>query len=246
MDEEEMDIELIEKYLANTLTSDEVAQVDARLKMDVAFAKKVNEYSDIIEGIRNVTQHDFIKEVAAWEDEIKADTKLVKPLWSRSYLSMAAGLVLLILVGMYLFYPRTENPQQLFVDYFTPYQNLISVRGGDEQEILNRAMEFYSANQYDKALPLLTDYLVDSPNDITALFYKGICELIIGNSDSAIKSFDQLLLGKNVFNEQAEWYRLLSYLKKNDKETALQLAKLIAEHPGHYYQSKAKEILKKI
>ncbi len=244
---EEEDIELIEKYFNKTLSSQEVEQFDIRFKADAAFAAMVDDYKDIIQGVRLAAQEDFQRDVTTWETELKNQEQTIRPLWWNPYLSIAAGLLILFVAGLYFFYPKdNNNTDQLFTAYFTPYEDVVSVRGDNQQITLSEALVFYNNGEYNKAADLFESYLKEQPNNASALLYKGISELTMNDADKAIRTFKKVTTLESIFKEQAEWYLTLSYLKAGDQQTTFTLAKKIADQPHHDYQTKASALMKQL
>lgn len=244
MDQEAMDIELIEAYFNKTLTMAEAEQFEMRIKADADFAEKVDDYKDIIGGIKLKGREDFQLEVAAWETAIENSTNRKKTIHWKYYRALAAGIVLFVLAGLYFFIPRSsKNNQELFQDYFVPYEDVMSVRGDDE---LNGAFEFYTKGNYENTIPLFKSYLLKHPDDANVLFYEGISELALGDTNQAVHSLEQVTKLKSIFKEQAEWYLALAYLLANKTDQAIALLKNIAAQPEHDYQSKANDLLLKL
>lgn len=253
MDNEELDIELIEKYLKGTLTPEELKNFDQRIKDDADFAEKIEDYKDIIDGIQLASHHEFKAEVASWEEEIKAEEgkgkQLVFTPWKK-YLSIAATLILLVTAGIYfLMPPKAVDSQHLFYAYFTPYEDIITVRGDESdvfQEKLQQAMVHYNNQNYQGAITLFRSYLESKPEDDAARLYLGICFLTEKEFKKSIDSFDPIISTEGRFKDQAEWYSALAYLASQDLDRAKQSLSFIVDQQGHDYNKKAIALLKEI
>jgi len=248
MDQEELDIELIEGYLNKTLTAAELLRFDNRIKTDVSFAEKVDDYKEIIENIKLKGQQDFRNEVAVWENEIKTESETKHIFW-KPYLSVAATILIILVAGLYFYSNRNQHKdeQQLFTAYFIPYEDVISVRGNSTQKTaLEQAMLLYNEEKYHEAIPYFKTYLSSNKNDLSALFYLTISELGLKNTEEVIPNLHFIITQNSVYHDQAQWYLALTYLMQKDKKSAIQILNTIENDPEHIFKSQAAELLSEI
>lgn len=227
-EEEEKDIDLIERYHNGALGDDELQSFKDRLATDPSFAQKTEDFRDIFIGIKAQGEKNFVEEVRQWEQEI-TNHKSFALNWK-----IAAGIILLIAATVYIYYPK-QNETDLFTAYFTPYEDVISVRG--EQA----PMDAYNRKDYAAAVRELST----SPGDLNTKFYLGVSLIANGEAGKGVEALDEVITGNGMLKEQAEWYRALGLiqLKKIDEaRSALQSI----NQPGHDYQEKAGELLEKL
>lgn len=244
MDQEELDIELIEGYFNKTLTEAEKDRFDERVKADADFAEKVDDYKEIIRGIRTKAEKDFKEDVASWEGELKREDRITKHIPWKTYLAIAAAILLLLVARIFIFTPdQPKTDQELFTTYFVPYEDVISVRDGSNgKSSLTTAMTFYNDGNYQEAVANLKAVLSDDPDNSEARFYLGASWLALMNGKEAIPVLQDVISQKNNYHDQAEWYLALAYLINQDDKDAMHLLERISNERSHTFHDKAKEL----
>jgi len=133
-------------------------------------------------------------------------------------------------------------------DYLNSYGKTqmagVTERGEGNDTLMEKASEYFNADAFDKALPLLDQaYRTDTTNQ-TALFYRGVARLHTGTVDAARGDLQRVFEGGSLFRYEAAFYMALSYAQKGDKTSALSwLDKIPAGAPG---ADKAAELRKKL
>jgi tetratricopeptide (TPR) repeat protein len=248
-EDEEKDIDLIEKYHKGVLSDHERRQVTERMAGDPVFATMVEDYTDIFSGIRSAGKEKFKATVAEWETEIKREEQQNKDAgFFSKYWQLAAVLLIVALVAVYFLVPGKETPEALYASYFVPYEDVLSVRDNSETW-LTEAMHFYNQKEYSAAADRFRRYIIFSSTDpkelSTETFYWGISLLESGKPDEAVAILGSVIYHEGLLKEQAEWYRALAYLKMGDIESCRnQLMEI--NRDGNDYQMKAAELLGKL
>ncbi|MBK8553291.1 MAG: hypothetical protein IPL53_20415 [Ignavibacteria bacterium] len=136
--------------------------------------------------------------------------------------------------------------EELFFLYFSPYENLVTVRSSKTKEkSLQEGMSFYTLKKYPEAVKLLKKYLIQYPDDSLIMFYLGISLLTSGKYKNASGMFKKILKSKNsLLFDHAKWYLALSYLKDSKPDKTLNELKSI-EKESVYFR-KAGNLMKKI
>lgn len=242
---EERDIDLIEKYHNGTLRTEENQAVKDRMASDPVFASMVEDYTDVIEGIRASGKEKFRAEVAGWEKELRAEeqqkSRSIGVFFSK-YWSIAAALLIVALVAVYFLVPqKAGGANELYTAYFVPYDDVMTVRE-ESNALLTEAIHFYNNKEYTAAAERFQNYVTENQNDLNAQFYLGLSLIESGKVNDGIDALGLVITGKGLLKEQAEWYRALGYLKLGDIESCKkQLEEINRE--GHDYQSKAVSLL---
>lgn len=157
-----------------------------------------------------------------------------------SYAGRIAAAVALLLVGFLGFQYATLSGDDLYAERATVYQ-IAASRSADEtasspEEQLEQQ---YSAQQYAEAV---ATYEQLSNPSLMAVFLAGNAYLQQDKTDQAIAAFREIVRingsqGINRFEEDAQYYLALSYLKANRSADALPLLKQIHENPQHSYHA---------
>jgi len=243
IDWNEDDIVLIENFLDGKLSPDERTRLELRLREDAVFERQVREFAELKKGIENVGRRELLSELQSWE-------KKEEPVKSRqvflSNTKIAIGIAALLLVGLssYFLWPA-QSHDELFQRYFEPYPNIImpQVRGADSSDstMIAKAFAAYDRGQWEAAL----DYFNKADTTLHLRLYTGICYLALNQSNNAISSFEEAIENDSIFNEQAQWYLGLAYLKSGNSRRAKELFEVIARG-GSSYKFKSTDILNHI
>lgn len=245
MEQEEKNIELIESYLAGTLSERERADFEKRCAENKDFAAEVEDYSLIMKEINSSQAHVFTQKLKTWEDEIAERETRVIPL--RRILSIAATFLIVVLAGGYMAsqYFNSQNSEELFTAYFKPYQDVISQRSNDADP-LQQGMDLYNQGDYANAIPHLKSFLDSHPAQRDVKCYLGISLLASDQTIEAKKVFEELVPHEpDLFTEIAEWNLALAHLKLDEKDLLKRSLEGIIAQPDHLYKTQAESLYSK-
>ena len=210
---------------------------------------------EIIELYEIIKDDDRIRETI--DEKIREKTYLLPEKKSRRILrsinkkrvywisSVAAIIVILIAVAAYYFISSPLTNEQIFKEYFTPYQNVVTVKGKNN-DLLSKSMLYYDIQQYDLAIKNIRSVLVKNPGNQDATFYLGNCYLAQGKASLAKQKF--IVLSSDTaskYYSPATWYLAMAVLLDNDMESAQQLF-LQIKSSGNFYAVQAAKILEEI
>lgn len=269
MTDEEMDIELIEKYHKGLLDEVSLEAFLEREKRDKDFADKVKLYRYIISGIEYYgKQLEVAESISGWENEIKGHDKKkhFEVLKTSSpagrersffmpsqgvYWMAAAVITLLIVSSVFLLWPSSPDNMALYKMYYQPYPNVFdpTVRGDadtDTVSTIKDAFRAYNEGDYNKAIEYFNEALShdDKLEKDNALFYLGNSYLAIDSAMAAQRVLEQIDEQSHV-SDQAKWYLGLAYLKSNDLEGARIVLEELTNH-SNSYRDKASKIIQEI
>jgi TolA-binding protein len=118
--------------------------------------------------------------------------------------------------------------------------------------MLDKGIRAYNNSDFTEAIHQFNSYINSGeaqPKEIGELrFYIGVATLAKGNTTEAEKIFADLANDsgrKHTFQEEAQWYLALTYLKADNISQAKKQLKKVAKI-GHPYEEKAKHILTQI
>ena len=263
--EEESNI--IENYLLGNASPEEAAAVEKRMSEDIRFResvllqkelhasldendwsfakkvapKKVQEYEQLFKSKETAQLQEAILQAQL---NYKKDTTKSRRPWL--YYLSAALIVVLITIGIVL--QKEQNPQELYVEYYTvsDIPSLVS-RGGEDDTSLIDAERYFEDGEYNKALEILTPKVATvTKNKATVLLYKGISEMELAQYEKAHTTFDQLIESDLIDAPMGLWYKALLYLKVEDSEKAKELLLQINASSSNYKYTEAKALLEEL
>jgi tetratricopeptide (TPR) repeat protein len=162
---------------------------------------------------------------------------------------IAASVIILVGLGSWFFlFNQNPSPEQLYNQYFSPYENVIApiVRDQVKLDKKAQAFAFYEQGQYEKAIESL-DALTpqDSLDALTIKFYKANAYLELEKFDKSKLLFEQVVAQNKEWQEESLWYLGLIALKDNEVATSISyLTKLQKDNAA--FKHKAKALLKEL
>ncbi len=165
------------------------------------------------------------------------------PLFTRikaNGMKIAAVMIFVISVGGVLTKYMVTSPASLATKYFTPYELGIT-RGGAVRDQLDLA---YKANNWTAVVAAFQDR---APKTAKDYFLTGLAYLQLKNYSSANSLFSTLMQQNStskhpLFEDEAEFYAAMSYLRNNQAEKALPLLDKISADPDHLYHRQVTEM----
>jgi len=276
MNRENISQDTIDQYLQNELSQDDRIAFEKILKEDEGLQQDVKLTRHIINGFNKEGEKKAIEEMKTLspdafkavlaeaekkyhkepESEVVVKTVIETPPRRLNKLfvtisSVAAVAIILLYVGLQPKYA----PDGLFREYYTvPDYEDVPTRGGnsfteEQTKSIDDAITFYYKGEYDDALAAFEKATTglqeeDIPDDI--LFYISICRIEAGEVGDAIRGLRYLSVDDNIYNQDAQWYLALTYLKTGDREVAAILLSEINSNKEHLYNQSAKDLLAKL
>lgn len=241
MMEEDKDIELLEGYLENTLSPEDNAAVETRLRTDSDLHQLLADLKILRASIRENSRVQLKQELIDIENALSEKPE-AKSVSFRPWLIGVAASVVLI-VATFLLWPKPTNTQELFAQYFEPYPNVImpTVRGDLEPDttLMAKAYRAYDSGDYEKAITFFEQV---KAKDEGVYLYLGNSYLADNEPEKAIVCFEKVINDFEVFDEQAEWYLSMCYIRAGDLKKAKDLLNTIASKEGSY-KIKAEQVL---
>lgn len=230
--------ELIEKYFSNRFSDSEFSQIQELLENDSEFKAKFYSQLEVQQTIAS-EKHAPLKERLKKLDQNPKKSK------SR-YLYAAAVLVVLFGIGV-LFYDPPTDYNQLYVQNFEPYPNVITLTNRSEATTDNfskAAFEHYDTGNFAAAAADFETLFKNHPQDFY-LFYQGMSLLANGDTEKGVDVMENYSWEENKsdFATVANWYLGLAYLKI-ERETIAKKHLLKVSNSESNLNKSAKEILK--
>jgi tetratricopeptide (TPR) repeat protein len=237
-------LDIVDRYLEGSLSEQERTAFEERLLQDEKLQQQVDDMKLIRAGIIHASRKAALQNLKTLENTLPLVEVKVIRFWTNTWLQAAAALLIGLLA--YTFWPSSVNEQELFATHFEVYPNIImpTVRGVVENDSTVKAQAFRAYDQQDYVLAIqLFEKL--SVQDEAVLLYLGNSYLASGQPEKALLLFERVLNNYDVFDEQAEWYVAVTYLKLEEREKAREaLQKVVARESS--YKAKALLILEKL
>lgn len=229
--------EFIERYFDGLLSAEEMKDFDRLKSNDEEFLKELELFKKANQAVRLstiISLKSDIKQIHKDMEEVK------KPrIISLIRIGVAASILLVVGIG---FYAQSYSNRNLYNEAFSPVGDYIT-NMDDEFTDMEKAMELYDRNQFEKAKLLFTQ-VYDSTGDQVALFYVGHCEYQAGNMQKAIQDLSKV---SNSYESEAQWYIALAYLKINDVDRSINmLDNIIDGNQDEKFTVKARQLKEKL
>jgi tetratricopeptide (TPR) repeat protein len=255
--------QLIEQYLHDELSGEQLREFQERLSTDAHFRKEVALERAILKNLRAVGRQQeklklesFHQEMVEVSDhtlqvEAKDEPKAGKQVRfiPKQYLIAAASIVLIIAATLiFITLPGSRaDSDTLFAAQFRPYPSMQIQRGTSVVNLSSSAFVAYNKGDYSVSIELFNKVL-EIGKDESILFYLGNAYLAANKPKEAILTFENYLKEYQEFRIEAKWYLGLSYLKnKQEQQAKQQFEELIKSiPPTNAYSIKAQEILKQL
>lgn len=242
----EQDLALIDRYLQQAASPEEVAQVERRMAQDPAFAQQVELIKEMSTALSQPTAA-FRGRVQAAMEAIDREEKTssLQPRWGYA---VAAAVALLVVVGLYLTF-RSGKPDyaQLAENTFAaPPSPFLQRDTARAQQPLLQGAEAYEQGDYHRAIVQWQQVPADHPRYGEVRLYLGISELANGQPQAAIQGLTPLLQAPQPeLQQSAQWYLALAWLRQQEPQQVLPLLRELASGRSSF-ATRAQKLLAEI
>jgi tetratricopeptide (TPR) repeat protein len=223
LDISQKELEAIEKFIFQQMNAEETAAFTKKLNSDLALQHKLETVKLLLVGIQEAELEKKLEEfhngmLSTKKNRFQQPTKTFA---IKKWL-VAASVLVIVGLGMLLFWNRDTKGEKLFAAYFQPEPGLISEMGTSDNYLFNRAMVDYKIGDYDAALLTWESLLASKPENDTLNYFIGSAWLAKEKEETAIAHFKKVIANENsFFKNDALWYTGLALLKSNKKMEAL-------------------------
>jgi hypothetical protein len=251
-------MERMELRRQDKLSGAELADFEKQLSGDVDFAREYELFLASVVAQQLTAREDEREKLKIIETRLKREqeenqsARLSKTrrggrgkLASR-WAAAAAVLLLVSFAGYRFGMPGKPDMADLYVQYFDPYENLITKQSVDGDAMLLQAMAAYDAGEYSRASQAF-EALPDSVREGDLMrIYRGNAFLETGNLPRSKEILLQVLEGGDQrLRGTAAWYLAMAGLKSDDSAMAREYLTRAADlDPA--YKSKVQEILQRL
>ncbi|HYE55776.1 MAG TPA: tetratricopeptide repeat protein [Chitinophagaceae bacterium] len=226
----EITSELLIQYLDNELDAVERASVETALAADQDLQNLLERLKLAKLAFSQYARREAVAGILS--DEKKESAPVVKINRMRSVLRIAAVLLVLLVIGGIVQYSLLDA-QRLYSAQYKQY-TLGTTRAAESASPLERA---YRNHNFGDVIAI---YEKNDSLSNTDHFLAGQAYLQTGNATRAIVAFENQININGVlpfkpYQDDAEYYLALSYLKLGEVSTALELFEKINQQPQHAY-----------
>ncbi|MBL7885362.1 MAG: hypothetical protein JNJ52_01325 [Flavobacterium sp.] len=256
-------IEQINQYLKGTLPEDEKRLFEKKIAEDETLREEViiqkqlfllqgietndlpfdyDNQSDLL-VIKNKLQSEEYQLLSAKIRKAGVEAKN-KPTQHKNYWLKYAVAASIALVFGVLFYFNSQNSLENYYHENVNWEELPSFieKGQSENDFSNGELLFKKGD-YKKAIETFNK--IESSNQLYpySLMYIGASYDVLNENDKAIETFD-LLSSLTSFQENSKgyWYKMLIYMKQNNKDKMLEMRSIILSDPSNFNYTKAKNL----
>lgn len=242
--EEELMFEKIERYLDREMAQGEQEAFEKEVQKNAELRRLVDEslrtrYAVHQAGL--VLQKEQLKQ--EWEEvwEGKQSGKITPAIW----MSMAAGIALLIVCGLYFFKATSMSSEELFAAHYELPEPLSERRLDSMQQArMAKGNTLYSqgdyasaAQEYERLLPSA------SPGQMNEIrFFLGICYLEMNKNQEALNQWKSL--NSDYYQNSGKWYSALARIRLGQREEVHKILQQLIDSESTYYQTRARKLLK--
>jgi tetratricopeptide (TPR) repeat protein len=234
-------------YLSGEFRGDEKTEVDRHID-------ECRLCAGAVEGVASLeSRQDYLNSAGSIRTRLRLRTATGTPavrqsrswVWSaRQYLALAATFV--VVAGATVYLTRPDAGDALFQEYFEPYPSTQPILRDASVDVRLNPLMLYESRDYRGALTAFEDSLKAQPDNATARFYGGVCQLALGRGSAAVSHLESMRkLGSNELQTPAEWYLALAYLRSHNLGEARSQLKRIVDGRG-FYADRARVLLDKL
>src|SRR5574343_128101 len=228
--------ETLIRYMDGSLSPQETAAVEASIQQNKAMADELGQLQNARLAVRRLGLQ---QQIAAVHTEMMPQLQQQKSalVFSITKIMMrVAAAVLFLVIGTAAYQYMTVSPGSLFSEQFKGYKVAITRDGAAS----NKVEEAYRAADY---AGVLKQFQSIAQPEVKDQFYAGMASMELQYYPGAIQFFKDVLeknlsAAISVFEDDAEYYLALGYLKANELDKALPLFQKIQSNPAHLYHDK--------
>lgn len=229
------------RYLDGDMNLEEQSQWDQRIAADTDLRDQLHHLKLAKDAVQLAGTSAKVKRIhEAFVQQTPVTVRpatVVTPMYSRTWMRVAAAVTILILLSGGWWLSQTTN-NAIFADHYVDF----SVSNSRNQGSLSAIEQAYSGKQYDKVLELATTESIEGKDSLlTAIAY-----LQSKKYSEAIQWLTSMQSSQQ-FREDAEYYLAFAWLGKKDDKKALQILEAIHQNPAHlYHAAVSKGLLQKL
>jgi tetratricopeptide (TPR) repeat protein len=219
----QQEFEKIEGYILGLMTDAEKQSFESELEIDQNLKTR---YEDIKVLLQEVELASLKDSMEVFHAELKSSTPVVpinsKKPFTWKPLAVAASLLFLLAITLWVFLGNTTENEKLFTAYYQPDPGMVTAMGTNSNYEFDRGMVDYKTGAYQAAISRWEKLLAQKPDNDTLNYFLGSALLAIGDDELALSFLQKTLeMETGIFQKEASWYLGLSYLKSGNNAEAV-------------------------
>lgn len=243
----------IQKYILEELSKEEVIKFEKAMKENPDFALEVDNHRQIAKSIEYYGGQKFKTRIKDIYEEVRPEIISKKKPKQRYFsifkIASAALLatILMFLLNQYMTPTTKITPQEIYAQNFKTYNWNPSLRSDEATVNLDRALNLYTSKSYDEAIPLIESLIEENPNNIPARLAIANAHLENDSAEFAIPHLEHILtLDDVLYQDQANWYLGLAYLRMGQQAEAKSIFQNLASNPSADYFNESDSIIQQM
>lgn len=265
MNDEELNNEMIERYLRKEMTDDERIDFEKKITHDAELKEQITIYKALY-SIEDTNDEWFeteentellekevalfrSKETVQFKENLKkfrdSNSKKKNNIFNLRLLSTVAAV---LIIAIFILYPKDVNLSSLYEEYHN-WEELPSYisKGETDKDTYKKLESLFLNKEYQTVISQANqiDPTVFEIDQQASLFI-GVAHLELDQYEEALQIFDQLITSNSLNAHKGYWYKAMVYLKQGDKEKAIDMLTIISNNTSYYKHDIAKELLRKV
>lgn len=230
--------DLLDRYFSNELDKSELKAFNERLKTDPQFNQEFQEIKEVklavkIEARKNLKSLFTDIEDSLNQEELTTNNQTAM----KKVLTVAASLILMVSVSYFVLNGSGQpSPQEVFTEYYKPYNNLNGQVRGEAVETESMSAAAYSAYDAGNYALAVENFkaLVAVEKTAENYFYMGVANIEIGDYKTAVENLNTTLNNFSKYKDQSKWYLSMALLADKKVEEALSSLVSLSYSNGSY------------
>ena len=214
-------LETIERYYNGSMAKEEQEQFEEKLRKDESFQQEVDDIKSLLLAIETQALKEKIEvfhEDLPIQMKTESSTSKVRFLHFRN---IAAAVIIIAGSASFWFFNDSSN-EKTYKEFFKPDPGLPTTMSTTSEYSFYDAMVIYKRGDYKTAISKWEKLEVKSPHNDTLVYFLGVANMADKQLDKAIPYLVKTSENKSsVFQQDANYYLGLAYLKKDNKTEAI-------------------------
>lgn len=247
MNDPDYDIELIERYFDQDLTSDERALFERRLQHDEGFKRLFDRERHLIGAIKlegALRDLEYLREIekgalfqgSHYSSNNDSGSDSQSRLRRLIPYALSAAACLLI-IAMAIFYFKPGSPQRMASKYTEENLLYLSTTMADGSDSLRLGIAAYNSSDYERARNIF-ESIAQETGSLEAMKNLGLSYLASGEYDKALHQFDMLSERDDIYVNWGPFYKAVTLMMRSapgDEDVAKEVLQEVVQKqlPGH-------------